>query len=94
MNKPNNPQDELRPEHRKSELVELLKNEARGKYMERYREGTNLVILAPDLDATYQQMAQEEQREAEALEWAEATIRDVAEESIKLYRLCGNLPLP
>jgi len=32
--------------------------------------------LVSDLDAAYQQMAQEEQREAEALEWAEATIGD------------------
>lgn len=33
-----------------------------------------------DLGAAYREMAQDEEREAEALEWAEATIRDVADE--------------
>jgi hypothetical protein len=32
------------------------------------------------LELGYQQMAQDEEREAEALEWAEATIGDVADE--------------
>lgn len=40
-------------------------------------------VLASDLNALYQQMAQEEHREAEALEWAEATLGDIAEEPIK-----------
>jgi hypothetical protein len=39
--------------------------------------------LSSDLNSAYQQMAQEEQREAEALEWAEATMGDVAEEPLK-----------
>lgn len=38
-------------------------------------------VLHQELDAAYQQMAQDEVREAEALEWAEATIGDVADES-------------
>jgi hypothetical protein len=38
-------------------------------------------VIAPELDAAYQQMAQDEEREAEALEWAEATIGDVADEA-------------
>ena len=38
-------------------------------------------VLHHELDAAYQQMAQDEIREAEALEWAEATIGDVADES-------------
>ena len=38
--------DELRPEY---DLRELLKDGVRGKYAERYREGTNLVRLAPDV---------------------------------------------
>jgi hypothetical protein len=38
-------------------------------------------VLAQDLDAAYRQMAQEEAREAEALEWAEATAGDVADEA-------------
>lgn len=39
-------EDDLRPEYN---LSELLKNGTRGKYAERYREGTNLVLLAPDV---------------------------------------------
>jgi hypothetical protein len=38
-------------------------------------------VIGKDLDVAYQQMAQEEAREAEALEWAEATIGDVADET-------------
>jgi hypothetical protein len=38
--------DELRPEY---DLAELLKDGVRGKYAERYRAGTNLVLLAPDV---------------------------------------------
>lgn len=38
--------DELRPEY---DLSELLKGAVRGKYADQYREGTNLVLLAPDV---------------------------------------------
>jgi hypothetical protein len=38
-------------------------------------------VVAQNLDAGYRQMAQEEAREAEALEWAEATLGDVADEA-------------
>ncbi len=38
--------DELRPEY---DLAQLLKGSVRGKYAERYRAGTNLVLLAPDV---------------------------------------------
>ena len=38
--------DGLRPEY---DLHELLKGGVRGKYAERYRAGTNLVLLAPDV---------------------------------------------
>jgi hypothetical protein len=38
--------DELRPEY---DLARLLRNGVRGKYADRYREGTNLVLLAPDV---------------------------------------------
>ena len=38
--------DELRPEY---DLRELLKGGIRGKYAERFRAGTNLVLLAPDV---------------------------------------------
>lgn len=39
-------EDELRPEY---DLSKLLKGGVRGKYAERFREGTNLVLLAPDV---------------------------------------------
>ena len=39
-------EDELRPEYN---LRELIKGGVRGKYVERYRAGTNLVLLAPDV---------------------------------------------
>lgn len=41
--------DELRPEYDET----LLKNGVRGKYVERYRKGTNLVLLAPDVAAAF-----------------------------------------
>ena len=42
--------DDLRPEYN---LSELLRGGVRGKYAERYREGTNLVLLAPDVAAAF-----------------------------------------
>jgi predicted CopG family antitoxin len=38
-------------------------------------------VIGKDLEIAYKQMAQEEAREAEALEWAEATVGDVADET-------------
>jgi hypothetical protein len=48
MNKESSPEieDELRPEY---DLTELLKHGKRGKYVARYRAGTNVVLLAPDV---------------------------------------------
>jgi predicted CopG family antitoxin len=37
-------------------------------------------VLGQDLEAAYQQMAQDEEREAEALAWAEATLSDVSDD--------------
>ncbi|MBF8302261.1 MAG: uncharacterized protein HW396_542 [Candidatus Dadabacteria bacterium] len=37
-------------------------------------------VIPQDLEAAYKQMAQDETREAEALEWSEATIGDVSDE--------------
>jgi hypothetical protein len=37
-------------------------------------------VLSQDLEAAYQQMAQDEVREAEALEWSEDAIGDVGDE--------------
>jgi len=41
--------DELRPEYDLSQL----KGRVRGKYAERYRAGTNLVLLEPDVAAAF-----------------------------------------
>ena len=41
--------DDLRPEYDPS----LIKRGVRGKYVERYREGTNLVLLDPDVAAAF-----------------------------------------
>jgi hypothetical protein len=38
-------------------------------------------VIGEDLEAGYRQMAQDEAREAEALEWANATVADVADET-------------
>jgi len=38
-------EDDLRPEYDLSQL----RNRVRGKYAERYKKGTNLVLLAPDV---------------------------------------------
>lgn len=43
------PEDEMRPEYDFSQL----KGRVRGKYVERYREGTNLVLLDPDVAAAF-----------------------------------------
>ena len=42
-------EDELRPEYDLSKL----KGRVRGKYAERYRAGTNLVLLEPDVAAAF-----------------------------------------
>jgi hypothetical protein len=39
-------EDELRPEY---DLTKLLNGGVRGKYAARYRAGTNVVLLAPDV---------------------------------------------
>ena len=41
--------DELRPEYDET----ILKDGVRGKYTSRYRQGTNLVLLAPDVAAAF-----------------------------------------
>jgi hypothetical protein len=42
-------EDDLRPEY---DLAQL-KGAVRGKYLERYRAGTNLALLAPDVRAAF-----------------------------------------
>jgi len=41
--------DELRPEYDLSKL----KGKVRGKYAERYEQGTNVVLLAPDVASVF-----------------------------------------
>lgn len=40
------PEDDLRPEY---DLKSLLKSGIRGKYAQRFQEGTNIVVLDPDV---------------------------------------------
>jgi len=42
--------DELRPEY---DLTELIQGGVRGKYVDRFKEGTNLILLAPDVAAVF-----------------------------------------
>jgi hypothetical protein len=42
-------EDDLRPEYDAS----VLKGGVRGKYLEQYRAGTNLALLAPDVRAAF-----------------------------------------
>ena len=46
-------EDDLPPEYDPALLKGLLQSGVRGKYTERYREGTNLVKLAPDVAAAF-----------------------------------------
>jgi hypothetical protein len=46
MKKQSDLDDELRPEY---DLGVLLKDASRGKYAQQYAEGTNLVLLEPDV---------------------------------------------
>ena len=43
-------EDDLRPQY---DLRTLLKGAERGKYVKRYRAGTNLVLLEPDVAKTF-----------------------------------------
>jgi len=42
--------DDLRPEY---DLTQLLEEGVPGKYAQRYEEGTNLVLLAPDVASAF-----------------------------------------
>jgi hypothetical protein len=50
MKKQTGEDNELRPEY---DLSELLKGGVRGKYADRFKEGTNLVLLAPDVASVF-----------------------------------------
>ncbi|SDX40781.1 MULTISPECIES: hypothetical protein [Thiocapsa] len=45
----NNDDQEMRPEY----PAELIKSGARGKYAKRYREGTNVVTIDPELNKLF-----------------------------------------
>jgi len=49
MKKVETEQEDMRPEYDFSQM----KGGVRGKYSERYREGTNLVLLDPDVAAAF-----------------------------------------
>jgi len=50
MKKQSGASDKLRSEY---DLADLLKGGVPGKYADRYRAGTNLVLLAPDVAAAF-----------------------------------------
>jgi hypothetical protein len=45
--------DDLPAEYDEAVLRDLLKNGVRGKYVDRYQQGTNLIKLDPDLTASF-----------------------------------------
>jgi hypothetical protein len=47
---PDDMDDDLRPEY---DLRQLLPGAEQGKYAERFRQGTNLVLLQPDVAAVF-----------------------------------------
>ncbi len=49
MKKNNRTKDELRSEYDPA----LIRQGIRGKYAERYKKGTNLILLAPDVAAAF-----------------------------------------
>ncbi len=50
MKKTSRSKDELLPEY---DLKAVLTNGERGKYAQKYREGTNLVLLEPDVAGAF-----------------------------------------
>ena len=53
LDKSEESENELRPEYDAILLKGMLQNGVRGKYVERYHQGTNLVKLAPDVAAAF-----------------------------------------
>ena len=47
------PENDLNDELRSEYDLSMLKGGVRGKYVERYRAGTNVVVLAPDVAAAF-----------------------------------------
>lgn len=67
-------EDDMRPEYDLSQL----KGKARGKYVERYRAGTNLVLLDPDVATAFP--------DAEAVNKALRLLIEVAQKQISQQR--------
>ncbi len=65
-----NNEDTLRPEY----TADLIKSGVRGKYASRYREGTNIVLVDPDLHRLFP--------DSESVNWA---LRKFAEEHQASY---------
>jgi len=59
----------------------LLRVVGRGKISRFIEDLVRPLVIGRQLDLAYSDMAADEEREADALEWAEATMGDVADES-------------
>ncbi|MBS1249768.1 MAG: hypothetical protein MAG431_01352 [Chloroflexi bacterium] len=59
----------------------LYQEVGKGKISKFIQELVRPYVLHPDLEAAYKEMAKDRSREGEALEWAEATIKDVGDET-------------
>jgi hypothetical protein len=64
--------DDLPTEYDVAQLRNLLKNGVRGKYVDRYEQGTNLIKLDPDLSAAFP---------------TEAAVNDALRQFLKEHRL-------
>ena len=58
----------------------LHKNVGRGSISQFIEDLVRPHVMEEDLESAYQEMAKDEERELEALEWVEATIGDVDSE--------------
>ena len=58
----------------------LHRNVGRGAISQFIEDLIRPHVIAEDLESAYQEMAREEERERQALEWSEATIGDVGSE--------------
>ncbi len=69
-----NLEDDLRPEY---DLSELLEGAERGKYVQRYRAGVNVVLLDPDVNEYMGKLAERRGTDAQAIvnEWLRSNIR-------------------
>ena len=64
-----------------NEVYEALYRRVRRRKISRFLEGlARPYVVDADLDAAYRQMAADEAREAEAAEWSEGLIHDVADQ--------------